>query len=430
VLLNRNFHRFAQGKRMTHSHASAPERLLSIEEALKRIVETTTPVADTETVLLRLAFNRYLAADIVTPLNVPSFDASAMDGYAFRHADLGKGKSEGKLKLAGSISAGHPMEVELPRGCAARILTGAPLPKGADTVAMQEHCRANGKAVFVPGKLLPGDNRRLAGDDVHAGSVILKAGQRLRAQDISLAAAAGSSSLPVFRKLKAAVLSSGDELCEPGQLLPTGCIYDSNRTTAAALLESLGLRVTDLGILPDQPEIIRSALVEAAIGHDLVLTSGGMSEGDEDHMRAAVEAEGKLDFWKLAIKPGKPIAVGRINNVPFVGLPGNPVAVMIGFLLLVRPLALRLMGAMVPELPRFPVTADFDFKRKPGRREWLRGRVEAKSGQLLARKFTSESSGALSSMVWADGLIEIPEAMAEIKQGDRLHYLPFNGLLS
>lgn len=415
---------------MIQRHASAPDKLLPIDEALKLIVDATVPVADTETVPLRLALNRYLAADIVTPLNVPSFAASAMDGYAFRHADLGKGRADVKMKLAGYIAAGHPMSGELAQGSAARILTGGPLPKGADTVAMQEHCHSNGKTVSIPGRLSPGDNCRSAGDDIRAGSVILHGGQRLRPQDIGLAAAAGGTSLPVFRKLRAAVLSCGDELCEPGQLLPAGCIHDANRTTAAALLESLGMRVTDMGILPDRPDIIRSALVEAAAGHDLVLTSGGMSEGDEDHMRDAVVAEGSLNFWKLAIKPGKPIAMGKIGSTPFVGLPGNPVAVMIGFLLLVRPLVLRLMGASVPDLPRYPVKADFDFVRKPGRKEWLRGRVEVRSGQLVAQKFRTESSGALSSMVWADGLLEILEDVSEIKPGDNLGYLPFNGLLS
>lgn len=406
------------------------DSLMSVGEAVKRIVEMTTPVAGTETVPLHLAFHRYLAADIVTPLNVPPFDVSAMDGYAFRHADLGQGRAESKLMLTGSIAAGHPMNGELAPGYAARILTGAPMPRGADTVAMQEHCRADVKSVRVPSTLSLGDNRRLAGEDICAGSVILKSGQRLRAQDIGLAAAAGGNSLPVFRKLRAAVLSSGDELCEPGQLLPHGSIYDSNRITLIALLEGLGVRVSDLGILPDKLEIIRSALAEAGAGHDLVLTSGGMSEGDEDHMRAAVESEGSLAFWKLAIKPGKPAAMGDIMGTPFVGLPGNPVAVMIGFLLLVRPLVLRLMGAEVTPYPRYPVMADFDFKRKPGRREWLRGRVHLDGGHLTASKFRSESSGVLSSMVWAEGLLEIPEDTAEIRPGDLIDYLPFTGALS
>jgi molybdenum cofactor synthesis domain len=229
--------------------------------------------------------------------------------------------------------------------------------------------------------------------------------------------------------VRAALFSTGDEIVEPGLPLPPGCIYDSNRTTAGGLLRALGCEVTDLGILPDRRELIAKALAEAAGSHDLILTSGGVSVGDEDHVKAAVEAGGSLHFWKLAIKPGRPMALGEVGGAAFVGLPGNPVAVMVTFLMVARPLVLRLMGMADTEVPRYPVEAGFAFRHKPGRREWLRARVRAVDGRLVAEKFPSDGSGVLSSMVWSDGLVEMPEDRGDLAMGESVAYIPYAEVL-
>ncbi|HLO77095.1 MAG TPA: molybdopterin molybdotransferase MoeA, partial [Magnetospirillum sp.] len=334
----------------------------------------------------------------------------------------------GRMPVVGTVAAGHPFAGSVPAGAAVRILTGAPVPAGVDTIAMQEDCRADGDTVVVP-ELAVGANLRQMGEDVRKGAVVLSPGIRLRPQDLGLAAATGRTGLSVVRRLRAAVFSTGDEIREPGEALPPGCIYDTNRATASGLLRALGAEVTDLGILPDKRELIARALAEAAATHDVVLTSGGVSVGDEDHVKAAVEANGALHFWKLAIKPGRPVALGRIGNAAFIGLPGNPVAVMVTFMLIARPLVLRLMGIKDTSVERYRVMAGFAFKHKPGRREWLRARVQAEGAGLVAEKFPAEGSGVLSSMVWSDGLVEIPEDTGDIAPGDLVAYIPYAEVL-
>ncbi|MBX6323013.1 MAG: molybdopterin molybdotransferase MoeA, partial [Rhodospirillaceae bacterium] len=275
-----------------------------------------------------------------------------------------------------------------------------------------------------------GANRRLAGEDVKAGSTILPAGARLRPQDVGLAAAVGLTHLVVATPLRVAVFSTGDELCEPGRPLREGAIYDSNRHTLAALLTQLGCAVSDLGILPDRREAIAGALAAAARSHDLIITSGGVSGGEEDHVKAAVEVHGRLHIWRLAIKPGRPIALGQLDTdgraVPFIGLPGNPVAVMVTFLRIARPMILRLMGArdLAPVL--FRVRADFEHRKKRDRREWLRARlVQDETGALVARKFPRDGAGILSSLVESDGLVELPEELTHLARGSMVDFLPF-----
>ena len=396
--------------------------LMSVAEALARLESKLGVAVAAETLPLPQALFRILAEDVVAPLNVPPHDNSAVDGWAFRHADL---PADGRLPVVGRVAAGHPFQGELPQGGAVRIFTGAPMPAGADTVAMQEDCREDEGGVVLPTRLKCGDNARNAGEDVTLGSVVLHAGTRLRPQELGIAAAVGRAELSIYRPLRAAVFSTGDEIREPGAPLAPGCIYDTNRFTAGALLRSLGAEVTDLGILPDRLETIQAALKDAAARHDLILTSGGVSVGDEDHVKPAVLALGSLDFWRLAIKPGRPVAIGEVAGTPFIGLPGNPVAVMITFMLIARPMVLRLMGATQTGLQRFAVEAGFAFKHKPGRREYLRAKLVHSDGRLVAAKFPSEGSGVLSSMVWSDGLVDIPEDRGDIAPGEMVDFVTY-----
>ncbi|MBX9634982.1 MAG: molybdopterin molybdotransferase MoeA, partial [Magnetospirillum sp.] len=383
------------------------------------------PLTGQDQVAVGEALGRVLAEDVVSAVSVPPHDNSAVDGWGFAQAQR---PADGRLPVIGTVAAGHPFAGVVPPTSAVRILTGAPVPVGIDTIAMQEDCTAEPGWVVVP-DLKPGANLRAKGEDVAAGATVLAAGIRLRPQDLGIAAATGRTHLLVHRRLRAALFSTGDEIREPGTPLPPGCIYDTNRTTASGLLRSLGCDVTDLGILPDRRELIAEALARAALDHDLILTSGGVSVGDEDHVRAAVQAHGALHFWKLAIKPGRPVALGRVGNAAFVGLPGNPVAVMVTFMLIARPLVLGLMGIKDTAVQRYTVQAGFAFKHKPGRREWLRARVRAEGAGLVAEKFPAEGSGVLSSMVWSDGLIEIPEDWGDLAPGDSVAYIPYAEVL-
>ena len=404
---------------------TAGGRMLTTAEALDLIAARVTPVAETVTVGLRAAAGRVLGEAIVADRDVPPHDNSAVDGYAFAHAALGRGETT-SFRVAGRAAAGHPFAGAVPADGAVRIFTGTPMPAGLDTVAMQEDCREDAGTVAIPRGLKAGANRRRAGEDVRRGATLLAAGHRLRPQDVGLIASTGRRAAVVFRPLRAAVFSTGDEVYEPGTPAGPGGIYDANRFVGIALLEGLGCAVSDLGILKDDRAAIRAKLGEAAGAHDLLLTSGGVSVGEEDHVKAAVEALGSLHLWRLAIKPGRPIALGQVGRVPFVGLPGNPVAAMVTFLRFARPLILRLAGAtdVAPNL--FRVRADFSHKKKKNRREFLRARLEtAGDGSLIATKFERQGAGILSSLVASDGLVELPEDMTELAAGDMVDFLPF-----
>lgn len=407
-------------------------RLMSVDEALALLAERVRAVAETEIVPLADGLDRILAEDVRATRSVPPHDNAAVDGYAVYFDDLDP-ERETRLPVAGRAAAGHPLGWPQRRGEAVRIFTGAPMPSGVDepggpdTVMMQEDCRMNGDAVIIRPGIKRGGNRRKTGEDVKAGAVILQAGQRLRPQDLGLAASIGLATLPVSRALEVALFSTGDELCEPGTPPPPGCVYDANRLTLAALLRRLGCRVGDLGILPDRLEVIRAALDEAARRYDAVITSGGMSTGEEDHIKAAVEALGSLHFWRLAIKPGRPLALGQIRGKPFIGLPGNPVAMMVTFLRFARPVLLRLMGARDTAPVLYRVRAGFEHRKKEGRREWVRARLAAdQDGALAARKFPRDGAGILSSLVESDGLVELPESLTRLDAGSMVDFLPFS----
>jgi len=404
-------------------------RLLRADEALALLDARVAQVTEAETLALHDALGRILAEDLVAPTDVPPHPNSAVDGYALFFDDLVT-EGETRLPIVGRVTAGHPLDRDIGPGGALRVFTGATMPSGPDTVMMQEDCRVDGDSLIVPPGIARGANLRKAGEDIRAGSVVLRRGQRLRAQDLGQAAAIGRRKVLVSQPLRVALFSTGDELREPGGALPAGCIYDSNRYTLAALLQGLGCRVTDLGILPDRRAAVQAALAQAPENHDLIVTSGGVSVGEEDHVKQAVEALGQLHAWRLAIKPGRPIALGQVGRVPFVGLPGNPVAVMVTFLTLIRPMVLRLMGGIPPAMRSFPVRADFQHRKKKDRREWLRASlVPGPDGMLLARKFPRDGAGILSSMVDSEGLIELPEDLTRLEPGSMVAFLPFSEMI-
>ena len=399
--------------------------LLGVDAALALIAERVTAVVEAETLPLAEAAGRILARDLIAGMDVPPHANSAVDGFALAHADLLPDR-ETVLPVGGRAAAGHPLDRPIAPGEAIRIFTGAPMPEGADTVMMQEDCVIDGGTVRIKPGIKKGANRRHAGEDVARGTVALSAGRRLMPADLGLAAALGQDVLSVFRPLKAALLSTGDEVCEPGTALAPGAIYDANRVMLRALLQGLGCDVSDLGIRPDRAAALADTLAEAAAGHDLIVTSGGVSTGEEDHVRAAIEKLGRLDFWRLAIKPGRPVALGQVRGVPLIGLPGNPVAAALTFAILGRPLILRLAGASpVPPLT-FTVRAAFDYRKKPGRREYLRASVERDGDALIARKFKRDGAGILSSIVQSDGFVILDESMNDIAPGTEVDFLPFS----
>ena len=400
--------------------------LLTTTAALELLAERVSPVTEIERVALGEALDRVLAEDLVAEVSVPPHDNSAVDGYAVRFDDL-DAEADTRLAVLGRTAAGHPLGRPLGSAEAVRIFTGAVMPEGADTVFMQEDVSVDGDHVVLPPGLKRGANRRHAGEDVAAGATVLVRGHRLRPQDVGLAASVGRTELVVHRRLRVAVFSTGDEVREPGEPLPPGAIYDANRYLLMSLVRSLAGSVTDLGILPDEAGEVRAALETAAADHDLLITSGGVSVGEEDHVKAAVEALGSLYLWRLAIKPGRPIALGQVKAVPFVGLPGNPVAAMVTFLRFARPLILRLGGCTQVDPVLYRVRAEFSHSKKANRREWVRARLETGGdGALVARKFARQGAGILSSLVESDGLVELPEEMTRLRSGTMVDFLPFS----
>lgn len=396
--------------------------MLSFDEALDRLLAAGTPLEATERVPTEQALGRVLAEDLSSAIDLPPLDNSAMDGYAVRTSEVAFGVS---LPVSQRIAAGQ-VPTALAAGTAARIFTGAPVPPGADAVIMQEDCEAGaGTVTFRTKNIVAGQHIRRAGEDIRAGSTILASGTRLRPQELGLAASIGCAEVTVFRRLRVATFYTGSELIAPGQSLQPGQIYNSNRYTLAGMLTSLGCEIIDHGNVHDDLEATRSLLARAASDADLVVTSGGVSVGEEDHVRTAVEADGSLDLWRIAVKPGKPLAFGRAHDVPFIGLPGNPVSVFATFSLLVRPYILRRQGMQQTAPRSFEIAADFNWPKAGPRREFVRARLSPDAHSVSI--FGNQSSGVLTSAVWADGFVDIPENTT-IARGDRVRYIPFASL--
>ena len=400
--------------------------MLTLDEALSRLLGAVhaLPAADHESISTFDALGRVLAAEVSSGLDVPPADNSSMDGYALRCADVPAAGAV--LPVSQRIPAGVVGQPLQP-GTAARIFTGAQVPAGADAILMQEQATAQGDSVGIDAVPTPGQWIRRRGEDVQRGAVVLPVGTRLTPQALGLAASVGAARLTVARRPRVAVFSTGDELVMPGEPLKPGAIYNSNRFTLRALIQAMGCECSDFGIVPDKLDATRAALREAARGHDLIVTSGGVSVGEEDHLRPAVQAEGRIELWQIAIKPGKPLAFGEVRRgadagmAYIVGLPGNPVSSFVTFLLLVRPVLLRLQGARDLQMHPVRLRADFDWPRPDKRREFLRVRRNAEGGLEL---FPNQSSGVLTSAVWGDGVVDNPSGKA-IANGDLVDYLSF-----
>jgi molybdopterin molybdotransferase len=403
-------------------------------EAMEALIKNrVVPVTGSEIVALADARGRVLAKDVIAPIDIPHFDNSAVDGYAVRHADL-NASGETVLKVSAKVMAGQSAIPDVGAKEAIRIFTGARMPDGADTVFMQEDTREDSGSVVLPSGLKRGANRRLKGEDIVAGSIAMPQGRVLDAQNLALAAALGLTKLEVRRRIRVSIFSTGDEIVEPGTSLSGAQVFDANRMLLRHMLEQCGCDVSDLGILRDDLPTLERAISDAASSSDVVLTSGGVSTGDADYVKNAVEAIGSLVFWRIAIKPGRPVAMGVIphsngNRAAFVGLPGNPVAVFVTFVRVVKPLLAQLAGAVIkPQQPLMVVSA-FDYRKKSGRREYVRVALRPRAdGGFEAIKHPQDGAGVLTSLTETDGLLELPDNVTSVKAGERVSFFSYAAL--
>lgn len=396
--------------------------LIPIETALSELLISVTPVSDIESLYLEQAIGRVLAEVPEAVVDVPPADNSAMDGYAVCSSEVGV-SSTMELEVSQRVPAGQaPMP--LLSGTAARIFTGAEIPEGADSVIMQENVERTGDRIRLSLPVSKGDNVRKQGQDIQKGQTLLSVGTKLGPSDLGMLASTGIDSVSVYRTIKVAILSTGDELVEPGRVLEPGQIFNSNRFVLHALLSQMGIEVVNIGRVADTPEDTLEALSSAAQQADCIISTGGVSVGEEDHIKSAVESLGALDMWRLKIKPGKPLAFGNVKGVPFFGLPGNPVSALVTFCMIARPYLLALQGADVKPPLSFKVPAGFSRKKSGTRQEFLRSRME--DGTITP--FSNQSSGILSSASWANGLAVIPPDLT-VKEGDLVDFIPFSELL-
>ena len=398
------------------------------DEALAILKSRVRPVVDVESIDLHIAQGRYLAEFVLAPRDIPAHDNAAVDGYAFSHSGYDR-QTGARLKIVGEAAAGHPYQSTPSSDDAVRIFTGAVMPDGFDTVVMQEDVRIEEQSgqtwVMIPPGLKPGANRRLAGEDAKLGAVLVETGARLRPQDVASAAACGLDRLRCYAPLKVAILSTGDEIMRAGDPFVPGKVYDANAPMLEGLIEIAGAVPVDLGVLPDRADRVREALAEAARRYDVLVVSGGASQGAEDHVARTIDAIGKRHLWQIAIKPGRPMSFGQIGDCVVLGLPGNPVAVFVCFLIYVRPVLAGLAGGTWAEPVRYPIAAAFAQTKKRGRREFWRAKLTLKDGRLAVEKFARDGSGLISSLREADGLIEVAEEVTEVRAGELVDFIPF-----
>ncbi len=403
---------------------------LTVQDALARILANVAPVCGPEPVPVADTLGRILAADIVSTMNVPAHTNSAMDGYALAGEDI-PAQGTRDLEVVGTAYAGRPYQAAVARGQCVRIMTGAPLPPGTDTVAMQERVERRGdRAIRLDGRLRAGDNVRQAGEDIREGQAVLAAGRRLIPADIGLIASLGIAEVAVHRRLRVAIFSTGDELKPVGEPLGPGDVHDSNRYTLRGMLQRLGVQIKDVGIVRDTPEHTRAAFEAAAAGQDVIISSGGVSVGEADFVKSVLNELGHAEFWKVAMKPGRPLTFGRVRGAVFFGLPGNPVSVMVTFYQFVQPALRRMMGETQTAGLRLKATSLSRLKKRPGRVEFQRGVLEQDdSGDLLVRKTGMQGSGILTSMSHANCFIILPQDCAGVEAGEPVEVQPFAGLI-
>ncbi len=405
------------------------KKRISLEKAVSILEKRIKCIKKTQKIKLDQSLGRILSKDIFSKLNVPPFDNTAVDGYAFKYSDLNKNK-ETTLKLNGRIAAGQNFNKKIKKGEVARIFTGAKVPEGTDTVIMQEDCNVNGIEIILKPGIFKGANIRKKGEDIKSKKKILTKGSKLKAQDIALIASIGIKEIEVYEKLKVGIFTTGNELFEPGNKISKNGIYDSNRYCLKNLLETINCSVKDYGIKKDNEKLIKNTLKKISKECDLIITTGGMSVGEEDYVRKVVEKNGSLNFWNISIKPGRPVALGNIFKKPFIGLPGNPVSVMITFLKIALPAINKLSGFLSPKENNFIVTTDFNFKKKSGRKEFLRVKVSKNSnGEIKIKHYPNTGSGVFTSMVETDGLVELPEKLTYLKKGAKVKFVPYSEIL-
>ncbi len=416
-------------KASSEPHSRTRKSSLGVDETRSAILERIAPVTGRESVPVRDALDRILAANVIAPCDVPAYDNSAMDGYALRFNDLSP-EGETSLDLVGTAFAGRPFSGIVSAGQAVRIMTGAPIPQGADTIVVQEVAHADDRRVVIPGGQQRGQNLRRAGEDLAAGGVAIPAGKRCGAAELGLIASLGIAEVTVFRRLRVAFFSTGDEIASIGRPLGPGEVYDSNRYTLHGALTHLGCELLDMGVVRDDPQSLEAAFRSASENADVILTSGGVSVGEADFVRELVNRLGEVAFWKIDIKPGRPMAFGHVGNAWMFGLPGNPVAVMVTFFQFVQPALLKLAGAApLPEPALFEAICTDAIAKRPGRREFLRGRMSRNHGALQVGLTGPQGSGVLKSMSDADCFIVLPEACGDVEPGATVLVQPFHGML-
>ena len=403
-------------------------KLIKLDTAIKKIINHLKCEEKTELINTKIALNRTLADKIISSINVPAYSNSAVDGYAINYKEYSNGNRE--FAIVGKSSAGHPFNKKIKKLASIRVLTGAMIPSKIDTVIMEEDCNLNEGILILPNSIKKGINYRYLGEDIKKNTTIFKKGHKIRPQDLGVLSSLGITKIKAYKKLKVTIFSSGDELTNINKPLKKGHIYDSNREMIKAFLLKLGYLVTDLGILRDKKHIIIKKLNEASNKSDLIITSGGMSLGDEDHIKTIIEEKGNIHAWRLAIKPGRPVGFGTYNNCPIIGLPGNPAAAFITFLMIATPILKQMSGQLLKKYNVIPIASNFHYSKKRGRKEFIRVKLINKKGKLTMEKFPKSGAGILTSATWSTGIGILDENIEKIKPYDKINYLSYNEIIN